>query len=238
MSIADRKKRAWEERNELIISEANTLFEQHGYLGFNLDELAEKIEYSKATIYNHFQTKEDLMVALAVEHAKLRVEFFQRAAGYVGSTRSRMNAVGVADAAIAIRYPHGFSLAQLVSTQSIWEKASSARQMAYEKAGEAFMNIAHTIVKDARACGDLLETAPSDMHILFGLISMSKGSYLMEDGQQVFLKSFKLRPLDVLMENYHLFLDGVGWKPLKHDYDVEDDLKKIKHTLFSNEFSL
>ena len=64
MAISDRRLRERQERERLIIEHADDLLRQHGFLGLNLDELAERVEYSKATLYNHFDSKEDLVAAV------------------------------------------------------------------------------------------------------------------------------------------------------------------------------
>jgi AcrR family transcriptional regulator len=60
MSIADRKQREKEARRNLIMNRASALFYQKGYGNTSLDEIAEAVEISKATIYLHFKSKDDL----------------------------------------------------------------------------------------------------------------------------------------------------------------------------------
>ena len=67
MAIADRKERALREREKLMLEHADAMLRESGYLGLNLDEVARRIEYSKATIYNHFKTKEDILKAVMVD---------------------------------------------------------------------------------------------------------------------------------------------------------------------------
>jgi TetR/AcrR family transcriptional regulator len=60
MSIADRKQREKEARRNLIIDRASTLFYKKGYSNTSLGEIAEALDISKATIYLHFKSKDDL----------------------------------------------------------------------------------------------------------------------------------------------------------------------------------
>ena len=114
MAIADRKERARKEREKLILDHADDLLRFNGYLGLNLDELAKRIEYSKATIYNHYSSKEDLVLGVATMHLKTRTELFGRALTFDGRTRERILAIGLADQIMAQLCPHGFPLLQLV----------------------------------------------------------------------------------------------------------------------------
>ncbi|MCP5116690.1 MAG: TetR/AcrR family transcriptional regulator [bacterium] len=60
-----------------IVDAALELFTQHGIAGVTVDEIAEAADVGKGTIYNYFQTKEDIVVGFMVDleaqvQAKLR----------------------------------------------------------------------------------------------------------------------------------------------------------------------
>lgn len=227
MSISERKKRAWEERDRLILETADRLLLDHGYLGLNLDQLAKKIEYSKATIYNHYESKEDLMMAVAVMHQEIRVNYFSRALTFDGNSRDRIFVVGIANSLLADRYPHGFSLAQLISMPSIWEKASGERQNAYLQVSGQSLKIMLEIIRQARQAGDLDANFPRDEHVLTGLIALAKGSALLAGDFQMLPDELAIRPLDLLFDNYGMYLNGVGWKPLDQECDNNETHARI-----------
>ncbi len=64
MAISTRKERQLREREELILDRAREMLAEKGYLGLKLDELAEAVEYSKGTLYQHFSSKEDMILAI------------------------------------------------------------------------------------------------------------------------------------------------------------------------------
>ena len=64
MGIAERKERAKEDVRRKILEAAHTLFETHGYENVTMRAVADAIEYSPTTIYNHFANKEALVQAL------------------------------------------------------------------------------------------------------------------------------------------------------------------------------
>ena len=163
MAIADRKERALREREKLILEHADAMLRESGYLGLNLDEVARRIEYSKATIYNHFKTKEDLVLAVAVAHIEIRTEFFGRALSFDGSSRERMFVIGGADTILSKLNPHWFPILQLVRSQSIWEKASDEQHERYTQATRACMAIPKEIIRQGRESGDIpLEALPDE----------------------------------------------------------------------------
>lgn len=238
MAIADRKLREKQEREKLILTRSDDLLGLHGYLGFNLDELATLIEYSKATIYNHFQSKEDIVLAVSTMHLVTRTEYFSRALTFDGNSRERMFVLGVADMILARLHPHWFPIMQLVQTQSLWEKAAEPRHQAYHQANGRMMGVVDEILRQARHSGDLPEEAPSDNHIVAGLVGLSKGSHLLAQGPAVFTEDSAIRPLDVLFDNYNIYLDGCGWTPLRTEWDYDASRERIQNEVFPEEISL
>lgn len=238
MAIADRKARARNEREKLILEHADDLLRFNGYLGLNLDELAVRIEYSKATIYNHFSSKEDLVLAVATRHLQTRAELFGRVLTLQGRTRERMLAIGLADQIMAQLFPHGFPLLQLVRTKSIWERATEGRQEAYYEMSGGCIQTALEIVRQAKAEGDLGEGSPPIENIISGLVSLAKGAHLLAEGERMFPEESGIEPLDLLNDNYQIFLDGAGWAPLRSDWDYRASEQRIKKELFATEIAL
>ena len=237
MGISERKQRAWQEREQLILTHADRLLKLHGYLGLNLDHLAEEIEYSKATIYNHFGSKEDLVVAVSTVHAKLRTELFHHALELDGLTREKMLVIGIAADRMARFYPHSFQITQLAQTASIWEKASPKTQEAFLGHACESMDIAGKIISEAKACGDLSDHYP-DNTILCGLASITKGAHLLGDQPMLPGEGIEHGPADLLLLNCHIFLDGVEWKPLSADHDFAESEAKIRERYFSDEVKI
>ena len=61
------------ERLELILQAAEQVFTEKGYYDISLDEIARRVGIGTATIYSHFSSKEDLMVAAIFERALNKV---------------------------------------------------------------------------------------------------------------------------------------------------------------------
>ncbi len=237
MAIADRKLRAWNEREQLIVDCADAMLRSSGYLGLNLDQLAERIEYSKATIYNHFESKEDLILSVVTRHVEMRSDLFVRALTFDGCSRERMFVIGIADMILAKRHPHWSEVLQLIQTQSIVDRTTPERRAAYEKVLARCMGIIVEILRQARTSGDLPADAPSDLHVMGGLMCLSKGAHLLESGGGLSDSGASLRPLETLFDNYHIFLDGVGWRPLRTEHDYAATEKRIRKELFSRELA-
>jgi AcrR family transcriptional regulator len=69
MSIASRKDREKAEMRSLILEAAHDIFKEKGYDGLNIRSIAERIEYSPATIYLYYKDKNEIFYALQYEAA-------------------------------------------------------------------------------------------------------------------------------------------------------------------------
>src|SRR5271165_2360473 len=108
MGTLTRKQREVRQRETALLGIARKMLIEQGYAGLSMDQLAESTEYSKGTIYQHFSTKEDLVTALAIESMERRVELFLRAEQFVGRSRERMLAIGVADEIFSLLETHHY----------------------------------------------------------------------------------------------------------------------------------
>jgi len=238
MGIAERKQRAFAARESLIVETADDLLMDRGYLGLNLDELADRVEYSKATLYHHFTSKEDVVLGVVTHHFAIRHDYFGRANQYDGLSRERMFAFGIADRLLSRQFPHAFPLVQLVRQPSIWSKCSEQRQQTYfQSAGQCF-ELALAVAKGAVKSGDFDPGAASPEQIVWGLISLGKGAHLIAE-EALFREAGvdEVEPLHFLFDNYHRFLDGAGWRPFSSDHDYEVSRQEIESALFSEEFA-
>lgn len=71
MGIHERKEREKERRKEEILDAAQRVFFEKGLTLATMDEIAEAAELSKATLYLHFVSKEDLYLAVTMRGLKL-----------------------------------------------------------------------------------------------------------------------------------------------------------------------
>src|SRR5579859_1374332 len=105
MSTMTRKQREIRDREERILDVALGMLEGDGYLGLNMDRIAEALEYSKGTIYQHFSCKEEIVLSLANRALAKRCELFRRGAAFRGGTRERAHGIGMAAEIFLRLYP-------------------------------------------------------------------------------------------------------------------------------------
>jgi AcrR family transcriptional regulator len=67
MSIVDRKDRQRAEREHRIISAARAVAEREGWCAVTIRRLADEIEHSQPVLYSHFENRDAIVAAVALE---------------------------------------------------------------------------------------------------------------------------------------------------------------------------
>jgi len=80
MGIADRKEREKLEMKRLIMDAAMRMFVEAGYEKTSIRNIAEKIEYSPATIYLYYKDKDELLYDVQAQGFAQLLELFQQKA--------------------------------------------------------------------------------------------------------------------------------------------------------------
>ena len=109
MSISERKERERYEMRRRILEAALNLFIAEGYESVSLRRVAERIEYSAATIYLYFRDKDDVFFALLRQGYEGLLER-QEAVQKVPDPRERLLAHGRAYVAFAMDHPRLYEI--------------------------------------------------------------------------------------------------------------------------------
>ena len=241
MVTLSRKQREIQQREERILALARDFLVREGYHGLSMDRIAEALEYSKGTVYQHFPNKEEILLALANQAMERRLGLFRRAASYRARPRFRMAAVGVAAELFFRLYPYHIQVEQVLRLSSVWEKTSAERRKLLEFCETNCMGIVSGIVRDAVAAGDLDLAAFGPLapeQIVFGLWSITFGGYSIAASSPTLSQLGITDPPLVLRTNCNLLLDGYGWRPLSPEIDLPALWEQIMHEVFAEEWSL
>ena len=232
MSVTQaRKERERAAREELILEQGRRLLVRDGFQDFNLDELAKVIEYSKGTIYLHFDTKEDLALAVATRALRERADLFERAARFSGRTRERIRSVGFACCQFAVAHRDYFSIEMTLKSQSFWERTSQQRRRLHGVQAGRMFHTTNGIVLDALRAGEL----PSDTRaqdVTLSLIAITMGSHIVAMQPDLQMLCAIEDPICVVRRNQDLVCDGWKWKPLLKDWDYATTDRRIKSEIF------
>ena len=217
-----RKQRELLLREELILDAAQSMIHEHGYAYLTMDRVADAVEYSKGTIYNHFSSKEDLVCSLCCRSVTNLIDIFTRAAQYEGTTRERFSAIGIGYSLYHQLHPMDAQYIQIVKINAVRDKVSDDKLREMESVEHEITKIAIGIVHEAIECGDL----PKDVagvadSIVFGCWSMHYGALLLDQSDIPLSELGFSSTVQLLWLNTQKFLDGFGWKPLSTDIGAE-----------------
>ena len=238
MTILTRKQREIDEREQLILSAAQTMLHQHGYNHLTMDRVAETVEYSKGTIYNHFASKEDLVCSLCCRCVSNLIEVFERAYHFPGSTRERYSAIGIGYSLYHQLHPLDTQILQIVKNNAVREKISDFKLAEMESLEQKITSITSSIVQEAINCGDLDKLQQENVStIVFGCWSMHYGA-LMLDQSDIPLNELGFNPVvNMLWKNANIYLDGYKWLPLSTSIDSDKLFEKISTVLVDGEIN-
>ncbi len=232
MGVSERKARERSSREELILEQARLILLREGYQALNLDRLAEAVEYSKGTLYQHFESKEDIALAVATRALAERADLFEQAERFQGKTRERMRAVGFACCEFAMRHPDYFKVEMMLKGLSFWEKASAQRRSAHGQQAMRAFQVGRGIVQEALKQGDLPRSGLGSQQITFSLIAVTVGSHIMAAEPDLSALAGIRNPIATVRENQDLMCDGLGWKPLAGHWDYEATDRRIHAEIF------
>ena len=100
MGIAERKGRERAEREHRIVATARVIAEREGWDAVTIRRLAEEIEFSQPVLYSHFENRDAIVAAVAVEGFKELTVALREAAGGSTGWRNALKSVAMARPAL------------------------------------------------------------------------------------------------------------------------------------------
>ncbi|QHS09190.1 TetR/AcrR family transcriptional regulator [Sinimarinibacterium sp. NLF-5-8] len=235
MGTKERKQRQFEKRERQFLDAARELIASDGLLSLQVSKVADRCEYAVGTLYQHFSSKEDLLLTLTTVQTQDHLELFQQVAQWQAPTRDRMFAIAVADMVFVHRYPDHFRIAQYALCEVVWKAASDVRRQEFLEASNEVAMLVRQIVCDAVAAGDLQLNRMTADEVCAGLWSLTYGTHNLVHADGV-LGMFSADDAYRLMcRHVQLMLNGLGWLPLRDPADhaaTEHLIEKIQYEVF------
>jgi AcrR family transcriptional regulator len=142
MGIEDRKLRHKEDLKVIILKAAKDLFLERGFKDTSMRNIAEKIEYSPATIYLHFKDKNEVFYALHQEGFRMLVSAFKTLSN-VSDPFERLKAMGHTYINFAIENPDFYQLMFVMSQPLEVLNLDIAR--CWDEGEDAFRSLLNTV---------------------------------------------------------------------------------------------
>ncbi len=211
---------------------AGRIVQQKGYLGLNMNDIADRIEYSKGTIYQHFQSKEDLLVALVVQQLERRRHVLEVGTTFRGGSRERMVAVCEANRVFVEQNPDTIGSMALIRLDSILQKASGKRRGLLTELESSALNAVVGIVHDGLAHGDLNQGTVGDpQHLAFGVWALMFGAAPAAHGGSDVGPWGIREPGVAASASLDRLLDGFAWQPLSGSHDFAQTRRRVREQL-------
>jgi AcrR family transcriptional regulator len=230
-SVQTRKERERVSREKLIVSSALEQIRERGVQDLNIDELARSVEYSKGTVYLHFTSKEDILLAAATAILRQRAALFEKAITFVGSSRERARCIGFACCHFMVDHPDYFRLEMALKDPSYWEKASQKRREEHGFEGARVVRSMLTVVNSGVEAGDLPKGI-NQGDVVFGLAAVTMGSHLMAQIADFRMLTGVDDPVRIVRYNQDVYLDGLNWKALSSEFDYNKTDERIRKEIF------
>ncbi len=110
MGIAERREREREQRRNDIIDGAEKVFFAHGFDSATMDDVAEAVELSKATLYLYFDNKQDLIHALVLRAKRELLKRYREAVSRQDTGLCQLEAIGRECVQFYVEHPDYFHL--------------------------------------------------------------------------------------------------------------------------------
>ena len=119
-----------QKRESSILTSARGLVREHGFLGMRITAVAKASGVSVGTLYTHFESREDLILALASRSLRGRLDGFEHvfADDSLGPAERLVVAVCL-DFLFSVDHPELFAAEQLSATPSVWDGGSARRAL-------------------------------------------------------------------------------------------------------------
>lgn len=219
MGTRERRQREFAEREHLFLDAARALILENGLLNLQMSKVAERCEYAVGTLYLHFASKEDLLLALTTEWVIEHAAMFQRVAQWQATPRERMFAIGVADMIFVRRNPEYFRIAQYALCEVVWRAASPERREDFLEANQPIGAAVVGIVHDAVAAGELDPRGLPAEHLTLGFWALAAGTHNIVHVEGI-LDTFNVPdPYRLMCRHMQVMLNGYGWQPLADPAD-------------------
>src|SRR5260370_19111282 len=156
------KEKQRQEREALILQAAEDVLVEKGYYETSVDEIASRVRIAKGTVYLHFPSKEDLVVAILERNMQKLVDIIETAAASARTNREKLQAV------LQVVYGGFFDprISHLVQLPYTVMSSSELRRVFVEKKGcmrdkwDRMDVLITSILEEGKAAGEFDKTLP------------------------------------------------------------------------------
>jgi AcrR family transcriptional regulator len=222
-----------DERAAQILTAAREIFLLRGWDHFSFEGIAEFLECSRPLVYRHFSSKEEILLALAIQSKRRRARFYERAVMFAGRAREKMLAVGEAEAFLS---PRDLPVELFVTSACLRAKTSPRRQEEMKVLDVRTISLGAGIIREALGAGDLtLPPAMAPEDLLFITWATRWGALSLMRSDTPLAPAGVSQPALAVERSLGLMLDGYGWRPFSRDFDYKATRQRVREEVFPRE---
>lgn len=166
MGIAERRGRERAEREHRIVAAARVIAEREGWDAVTIRRLAKEIEFSQPVLYSHFENKDAIVAAVALEGFKELAVALRETAGGSTGRRNALKNVAMAYLAFARSRPALYDAMFVLPTDLRFAEAGTRPEL-----HAAFDAIAAVVAPYCADAADVTETFWAALH---GLVALDR----------------------------------------------------------------
>ena len=226
------KKLEMHARDERVLALAQRIFIEEGLQAVSIDVLAKRLGFSRGTLYQRFQCKEELLLELAIRCHEQLTGVLARAGSCPGRPRECMVAMGAGIARYATLYADNLRILAVIDSEMVLEKAPAAQLQRLGQAQRAMLQIPRAIAERAVEVGDLVLPPRMTVGALcMALASLISGWAQLQRRLSGVAGLESGTPLEDILRSAHLLMDGFGWRPFFYEWDYEQVFQEVGRSL-------
>jgi TetR/AcrR family transcriptional regulator, fatty acid metabolism regulator protein len=171
------------EREALILQAAEEVLMEKGYYETSIDEIAARVGIAKGTVYLHFPSKEDLVIAIFERDMQQLLQYIDTTMSLALSSRGKIEAI--------FDLMHGGIISKRMQLLYSLTNSGGLRHLLVEKKGclrEIWDQLSarlNSLFEEGKAAGEFDSTLPAMVMLsaFYSLLSPKSYERLMEEGQ-------------------------------------------------------
>lgn len=220
------------ERENQILDLAHSIVLASGSAALTMEKIAEQVPFSKGTLYNHFKSREDVLMALFCRIQESVYDIFRRGASYSGSSRDRYSAVITA---AEVRDWSDSGCCPTFLSPDVLEKASTEYHERFTALHHKILGFLNDIAADAIKSGDLPVNTPIE-ELNYSTWALAVGADELHQQKMIYGDHSADEFAVIRRRMLHRMLDGYGWKALSTERDYEALHQDVLDKIFPQEW--
>lgn len=210
MGIAERKERERQQRIDMILDAAEQVLLEKGFRNATMDEIAERAELSKATLYLYFKAKELIHAGIKLRGTEVLADYFTKAIKGLDTGWEKTKAIGQAYFKFAYEQPVYFQVMshlEEIDPALLEANCDDPMVQALDRSGEHVLEILADVIAEGIADGTMRE----DLHPMKTAIYLwasSNGIYQMHMSQARVIAQQMDLDENFLLEEYRRHLQA------------------------------